>query len=175
MVSGKNAFKFFRNEIGKHCVQRIPPTESNGRRQTSMVSVSVLKMVDNKAFNFDVSNVIIETFNAGGKGGQHSNKSDTAVRVKHKDIIVTVNGRSQHRNKEMALKILQSRLYDIKEQENRSKMSNQKREQIENIGRSDKVRTYNFIDSRVVDHKLNRKSKQIKKIMKGNLGLILNK
>ena len=169
IISGKNPLRLFKGEIGKHCVQRVPPTESAGRRQTSMLSVAVLEINDGGIEAFDDKDVLIETYNAGGKGGQHSNKSDSAVRAKHipSGIIVSINGRSQHKNKVDALKILKAKVKGLEEEKVNNEKQNSKREQISNIGRGNKVRTYNFIDSRVVDHRTGKKSKQIKKIMKG--------
>jgi len=139
-----------------------------------MLSVSILPLVDKNIFNFSEDDVIIETYNAGGKGGQHSNKSDTAVRAKHKKtgIVVSINGRSQSKNKNDALKILKSKISNMEKEKESLQKQSLKRDQIENIGRSDKIRTYNFIDSRVVDHRSNKKTKQIRKVMKGRFDLI---
>ena len=174
IISGKFTKKIFKSEIGKHCVQRVPPTESKGRRQTSMLSVSVLPIIESKGLTFDEGDVTIETYNAGGKGGQHQNKTDSAVRVKHNrtGIVVSINGRHQHKNKIDALKILQSKVAELDQSIIDKERQDSKREQVENIGRGNKVRTYNFIDSRVVDHNTNKMTRQINKVMKGRFDLI---
>jgi protein subunit release factor A len=140
-----------------------------------MLSVSVLPIIADNRLTFSESDVTIETYNAGGKGGQHQNKTDSAVRVKHKQtgIIVSVNGRCQHKNKVNALKVLRAKVNGIEQERADKKRQDLKREQVENIGRGNKVRTYNFIDSRVVDHNTGKKTSQIRKVMKGRFDLIL--
>jgi len=177
---GKKAGQLFKNESGKHCVQRVPPTESNGRRHTSIISVAVLPFNDGyqqlKESEIQCSSST-KTQGGSGPGGQHQNKRDCAVRMVHKatKISVFINGRSQHANKQEALKILSAKVNAFYKETNDKKQRKEIKKQLAGGGRSDKIRTYNFINSRVVDHKLGLKTGRIKDIMKGKFEFLFKK
>ena len=174
-ISGLDAVKAFENETGKHIVQRIPPTESKGRRQTSVISVAVLSLPpekDEKPLN--INEVEITTQRGHGKGGQHQNKTDSAVRMSHKPtgFKVFINGRDQHSNKRDALRILTARVNEHYNEKNDAEYGKLRKTHLGDGGRGDKRRTYNFLESRCVDHILGTKTSNMKEIMKGNFGLL---
>ncbi len=152
----------------------MPVTESGGRRHTSIISVAVLPIREDLYKPLSGKDLEITTQGGHGPGGQHQNKTDSAVRAKHipTGLTVFINGKSQHQNKREALKILAARVNELEQSEYDKKYSNDRKSQMGGGNRSDKTRTYNFIDCRVVDHKLGRKSGQIKRIMKGELKLL---
>lgn len=176
---GKNAGKLFQHESGKHCVQRVPPTETRGRKQTSMVCVAVLPIPpDGSMKEIPLEEVNITTQCGHGPGGQHQNKTESAVKVVHKPtgISVFINGRDQHSNKREALKILTIRVNELKNNNDKAVYGNLRKMQIDGGGRGNKIRTYNFVENRVVDHKLGTKTNQVKQVIdRGNFNLILNK
>lgn len=174
---GKGVWKAFKNESGKHVVQRVPPTERNGRRQTSIITVAVLPLPpENKEEALREQD--LETITQTGKqkaGGQNVNKVASAVRMKHKPtgISVFINGRDQGKNRKEALCILTARVNQLRREKELNAYSKDRKQKIGNGSRGDKTRTYNFIESRVIDHKLETKTNNIKEIMKGNFTLIL--
>ena len=155
-------------------VQRIPPTESRGRRHTSVVAIAVLPLRKDVDAPLPMAEIDITTQRGHGSGGQNQNKVESAVRVVHRPsgITVFINGRDQHRNKQLALEILQARLAD----ENRQKVQQQhNRLKIEQLGygtRSGKIRTYNFINSIIIDHRTGQKTHRLSDVMKGRLDLL---
>jgi peptide chain release factor 1 len=156
LIEGENALSFFDREIGKHCVQRVPPTEKGSRRHTSTISVSVMELREKTEY-FEMRDVEVTTQRGHGKGGQNQNCVSSAVRVIHvpTSISVFINGRDQSRNKIIALEILKERVEKLFETKNKKEDSQNKRDQIDYGTRSNKVRTYNFIESRIVDHQRN--------------------
>jgi len=173
-IWGKGAGRAFRHEPGKHCVQRIPPTESKGRKQTSFVSVAVLPLppeVDVKIADNDLE---IEAVNLGGKGGQHQNKTMSGCRMTHipTGIKVVINGRDFHSNVREARRIIQGRVYEQAKEAADSEYAAYRKEQLQGGHRSGKIRTYNFMESRVVDHRLDTKTGNVKGIMKGEFDLL---
>jgi peptide chain release factor 1 len=175
-VSGKRAWESFKEEPGKHVVQRVPPTESKGRRHTSIVSVAVMPVLEENNYEpLDRAEVKITTARGTGNGGQHRNVTDSAVRAVHAPtkLEVVIDGRCQHQNRKKAMKILTARVRN-QEQENKQKAYDQERKsQMKGGNRSDKMRTYNFIDSFVRNHKTNKEIRNIKKVMKGQFDLII--
>jgi peptide chain release factor 1 len=174
-ISGKNVWEAFKNEIGKHQVQRIPPNERNGRAHTSIIVVGVYKLFEFEDKPLNESDLEIQTQRGSGPGGQHRNKTDSAVRMKHipTGITVFIDGRDQAQNKSKALQILTGRVNGYYYELARAAYSSEKKEQMGDSGRTGKVRTYNFKTSLVHDHRLDKKTYNIKEIMKGNLDLIL--
>jgi peptide chain release factor 1 len=171
---GNKAANLFSREPGKHVVQRCPPTENKGRRHTSTITVAVLPIVAERDFKIRDCDLETTTQRGHGKGGQHQNTTDSAVRMKHRPtgITVFINGRDQHANKREARQIIESRVAVLEQEKLHSRFSSEKRKQVDGGNRSNKVRTYNFIDNRVTDHNLGLKTTQIDKVMKGKFELI---
>ncbi len=176
-IVGKGVWKAFRHESGVHCVQRVPPTESKGRRQTSYLSVAVLSLPpENTLTPLPDSDLDIKPVNIGGPGGQHQNKTESAIRMTHKPsgLQVLINGRDQHSNKREARKILTAKVNEMWNDQKQANYAAERKEKMGSGGRGDKIRTYNFIDSRAVDHRNGKKTKNLKAVMRGNLDLLLN-
>jgi peptide chain release factor 1 len=168
-ITGNDCWEAFRHESGKHVVQRIPVTESKGRRHTSVVAVAVLPLQRQIGTGIPVGDVEIITQRGHGKGGQHQNKVESAVRAIHKPtgLSVFINGRDQFQNKKLALEILEAEVSD-REREIAQRQRNQlKIDQLGSGSRSGKLRTYNFINGSVVDHRSGRKTHKIEEVMKG--------
>ena len=177
-VYGSGAGKAFQHENGKHCVQRIPETETKGRKQTSIVSVGILpikEIVGDEPLRDKDLETICQTGKQGA-GGQNVNKVASAVRMKHipTGLCVFINGRDQDKNRQEARKILTARVNEMKRVERDSEYAAYRKSQMGNGGRSDKIRTYNFMESRVVDHRLGTKTHNVKAIMKGDFGLLFD-
>lgn len=174
LIKGKGCWDAFCNEAGKHVVQRIPPTESKGRRHTSVVSVAVMPLEQKVALTLPVDEIEVTTQRGHGKGGQHQNKVESAVRAIHKPsgISVFINGRDQRRNKDIALEILQARVLAAQRQSAHDERNRQKAMQLGQGTRSGKIRTYNFINSIVIDHRSGKKTHRIDEVMKGRFDLV---
>lgn len=159
MVMGDGAFSRFKFESGVHRVQRIPVTESNGRIQTSTVTVAVLPEAEDVEVEVNPADIKIESCKSSGAGGQHINKTESAVRLTHKPTGIVIEcdqERSQLQNKEKALKILYTKLYDMKCREQEEKIASTRKTQVGSGDRSEKIRTYNFPQSRITDHRINK-------------------
>ncbi len=177
-VKGKDAHKFLKYESGVHRVQRIPRTESGGRIHTSTATVAVLPEMREIDVKIDPKDIRIDTFRASGHGGQYVNKTESAVRVTHipTGIVVSIQTeRSQHQNKEMALRILRARLYQLHMNEVKSSIDGMRRRQIGSGERSEKVRTYNFPQNRVTDHRINYTTYRLAEVLDGDLDEIVEK
>lgn len=177
-IQGKKVYSFLKYESGVHRVQRVPKTEASGRIHTSTATVAVLPEAEEIDLKIDPKDLKIEAFGASGPGGQNVNRNYTAIRITHKPsgIVVTCQDeKSQHRNKEKALKILRTRLLDIARQEQHNRISQDRRKQVGTGERSEKIRTYNFSQSRVTDHRLNENFYNIENIMDGELDELIEK
>ncbi len=176
LVKGEEAFRYLKYESGVHRVQRVPVTESSGRIHTSTVTVAVLPEAEDVDIEIKPEELKIESFRASGRGGQHVNVTDSAVRITHLPTGIVVScqdERSQHRNKEKAMRILRARvLQHLKEQEE-SKISERRRRQLGTGERSEKIRTYNFPQNRVTDHRINLTVYALDRILDGELDLII--
>ncbi|HUI92625.1 MAG TPA: peptide chain release factor 1 [Chitinivibrionales bacterium] len=172
MVSGDEAYGTLKFESGVHRVQRVPQTEAQGRIHTSAASVAVFPEADDIEVNIDPSEIRIDVFRAGGKGGQHVNKTESAVRIVHLETGLTVScqdEKSQLKNKAKAMKILSSRLYDLRQSEKQAKESASRKSMVGSGDRSEKIRTYNFPQNRVSDHRINLTLYKLDAVMNGDL------
>ncbi len=171
-VKGERAYELLHLEAGAHRVQRIPITESNGRIHTSAVTVAVIPEAEENDFEIEEKDLRIDVFRSSGAGGQHVNKTESAVRITHipTGIVVTCQDeRSQHKNKAKALKILRSRLKQIQEEQHHKEMSNLKKNQVKTGDRSEKIRTYNYPQGRVTDHRINFSVYNLDEFMNGEI------
>jgi len=175
-VEGRGAYGLFKYESGVHRVQRVPVTESSGRIHTSTVSVAVLPEAEEVELQIDEKDLEIETFRSSGPGGQHANVTDSAVRIVHlpTGLVVTCqDARSQHKNKEKALRILRARLKERLEEEQEEELTEERRSQIGRAMRAEKVRTYNFPQNRVTDHRIDLTLYRLEDILEGDLDPII--
>jgi peptide chain release factor 1 len=175
-VKGEGVYEAMKNESGVHRVQRVPVTEKTGRVHTSTASVAVLPIVEAKEVNIKDSDLEVTFSRAGGPGGQNVNKVETAVRILHKPTGIVVGSReerSQFANREKALEVLRAKLYEIEQQKITGNVDEIRREQIGTADRSEKIRTYNFPDDRITDHRIGKKWHNVEKIMEGNMDPII--
>ncbi len=175
-IKGKDVFKMLGNETGVHRVQRIPATEKNGRVHTSTASVAVLPIRKKVNFEINPADIEMEYSRSGGKGGQNVNKVETAVRIIHKPTgldVRSTNERSQLANREKAMNILTAKLQQLKEEEEAKKYAGVRKDQIGTGDRSEKIRTYNFPQDRVTDHRIKKSWHNLPKIMEGEIGDII--
>lgn len=174
IIEGDGAYSRLKFESGGHRVQRVPVTESSGRIQTSAATVAVLPEMDEVDFEINPSDLQIDTFRSSGAGGQHVNKTESAIRITHLPTGVVVecqDERSQHKNRERAMKILASRLYEAELQKQNAAIAAERKSQVGSGDRSERVRTYNFPQNRVTDHRLtgDNKNFNISTIINGDL------
>ena len=172
LVKGKEAFGQFKYEAGIHRVQRIPETESSGRIHTSATTVAVFPEVEEREFKINPKDIRIDTFCSSGHGGQSVNTAYSAVRITHLPsgiVISCQDERSQLQNKRRALAVLRTRLQAKREEEEKTRISQERKEQIGKGDRSEKIRTYNFPQNRVTDHRINLSLHKLNKIIAGDL------
>ena len=171
-VSGTGVYSKLKYESGVHRVQRVPETEAQGRIQTSTATVATLPEVDEVEFEINPNDLQIDTFRSSGAGGQHVNKTESAIRITHIPtglVVECQDERSQYKNKDRAMKILRSKLLDQKRMEQESKIASERKSQVGTGDRSERIRTYNFPQGRVTDHRINLTSYRIENIMNGDL------
>lgn len=171
-VTGDNVYGKLKYESGTHRVQRVPKTESQGRIHTSAATVAVMPIFEVEDVEINTADLEWDTFRASGAGGQHVNKTESAVRVTHKPTGVVVEcqeGRSQHRNREIALQKLYARLYETQQEEHASNILEMRNKLIVSGDRSSKIRTYNFPQNRVTDHRINFSKHNLTDVLNGDL------
>ena len=175
-VSGDNVYEEMKNEAGVHRVQRIPVTEKSGRIHTSTASVAVLPKYDFAPIKIEDKDLEIDFFRASGPGGQNVNKVETGVRILHKPTGVVVScqmERTQQRNKELALQLLKAKLWQLEQEKISQGLTEERRKQIGSQERSEKIRTYNFPQNRITDHRLGKSWYNLEEILAGNLEPII--
>ncbi len=176
-IRGRTAFQLMKYESGVHRVQRIPVTETNGRIHTSAATVAVLVEPDEMDIQIDPSELRVDTFRASGAGGQHVNKTESAIRVTHIPTGIAVecqDERSQHQNRAKAMRLIRARILDVMQQEQQAKISEDRRTQVGSGDRSERIRTYNFPQNRVTDHRAGLTLYQLDLIMEGELASLLD-
>ncbi|HIC94980.1 MAG TPA: peptide chain release factor 1 [Anaerolineae bacterium] len=171
-VKGRGAYSRLKHESGVHRVQRVPVTEASGRIHTSTATVAVLPEVEEVEVKIDPADLRIDVYRSSGPGGQHMQKNATAVRITHLPTGITVaceSERSQFQNKERAMAILRARLYDLEERRRRAELGEARRRQVGSGERSEKIRTYNFPQNRVTDHRIGLTSYRLDEVLNGDL------
>ena len=171
-VTGKNVFSHFKFESGVHRVQRVPSTETQGRIHTSACTVAILPEAEEVDINIRPEDIRIDVYRASGAGGQHVNKTESAVRLTHgpSGIVVTCQDQaSQHKNKAQAMKVLQARLLDKEQSEADSERSEARRGMVGSGDRSERIRTYNFPQGRITDHRINLTLYKLEQILNGEM------
>jgi peptide chain release factor 1 len=172
LVKGQGAFSRLKYEGGVHRVQRVPLTESQGRVHTSAVTVAVMPEVDDVEIDIQEKDLKIDVMRSSGNGGQSVNTTDSAVRITHLPtglVVVNQDGKSQHKNKDAAMKILKAKLYDMQMQERNAKESEARKTQVGSGDRSARIRTYNFPQNRITDHRVGLTLYRLDAIMEGGL------
>lgn len=177
MIEGVGAYSRLKFESGVHRVQRVPETESSGRIHTSTVTVAVLPEVDEVEVEINPDDLQIDTYRSSGAGGQHVNKTESAIRITHIPtgiVVACQDERSQHKNREAAMKMLRSRLYDMMEQERNASIAADRKSQVGTGDRSERIRTYNFPQGRLTDHRIGLTLYKLEQIMNGDLDEIID-
>lgn len=177
LIEGDGAYSRFKFESGVHRIQRVPVTESSGRIQTSTATVAVLPEVEAVDVDLNLSDCSFDTFRSSGAGGQHINKTDSAVRLTHKPsgIVIEVDGeRSQLQNKNRAIQMLRAKLYDLAEHERNAKIASDRKNQVGTGDRSERIRTYNYHENRVTDHRIGLSLYSLDSLLNGNLSPLID-
>lgn len=173
VLSGPNVYRFMQYEAGTHRVQRIPETEAQGRVHTSAITVAVLpEPAENEDIRLDEKDLRIDTYRSSGAGGQHVNTTDSAVRITHIPsglVVYCQEERSQHKNKEKAMRLLKARMAEIEQQKQHQAMASARAQQVGSGDRSERIRTYNFPQNRVTDHRINLTKYNLDQVMEGDL------
>lgn len=176
-VMGNGVYAAFKNESGVHRVQRVPQTEKSGRIHTSTATIAILPEIEPKELVINPNDLEFTFSRAGGPGGQNVNKVETAVRVLHKPSGIVVGSRSersQYANRELAVGLLRAKLYEMQQEKEIGSLSSDRKSQVGTGDRSEKIRTYNFPDDRITDHRIGKKWHNIESIMEGNMEKIID-
>jgi peptide chain release factor 1 len=176
-IEGKNVYSRLKYESGVHRVQRVPTTETSGRIHTSTATVAVLAEPDGVEVEIDEKDLKVDTYRASGPGGQHVNKTDSAIRITHLPTGIVVqcqDERSQHKNRAHAMRMLRAKLYEMEEQKRRSELASTRKSLVGSGDRSEKIRTYNFRDGRITDHRIGLTLYKIEEILNGNMDELID-
>ena len=176
-IEGKNVYSKLKYESGVHRVQRVPSTETSGRIHTSTATVAILAEPDDVEIEIDEKDLKVDTYRASGPGGQHVNKTDSAIRITHipSGIVVQCQDeRSQHKNRAHAMRMLKAKLFEIEEEKKQSEFADERKTQVGTGERSEKIRTYNFRDGRITDHRINLTLYKIDAILSGELDELID-
>ena len=177
VITGKSVFSKLKFESGVHRVQRVPETESQGRVHTSAATVAVLPEAEEVDIDIDTKDLRIDTYRAQGAGGQHVNKTDSAVRITHLPTSIVVqcqDEKSQHKNRAKALKLLRAKLYDEERLQREQERATDRKNQVGSGDRSERIRTYNFPQGRVTDHRINLTLYKLDRVMEGDLDEVVD-
>lgn len=177
MIEGDGAYSRFKFESGVHRVQRVPETESQGRIQTSTATVAVLPEAEDVEVEINPADIVIESCKSSGAGGQHINKTESAVRLTHKPsgiVIECQEERSQFKNKDKALKMLKTKLYDIKRREQDERIASDRKSQVGTGDRSERIRTYNYPQGRITDHRIGLTLYSLESFLNGDIGTMID-
>ena len=177
IVSGEGAYSRFKYEVGVHRVQRVPETETSGRIHTSTATVAVLPEVEEVEVEINQSDLIIETIKSSGAGGQHVNKTESAIRMIHKPtgiVIECQDERSQFKNRDKAMKLLRAKLYDMKTAEQNEKIASERRSQVGTGDRSERIRTYNYPQGRITDHRIGLTVHSLEAFLNGDIEFMID-
>ena len=177
MIKGEGVYSKLKFESGSHRVQRVPKTETQGRVHTSTATVLVMPEAEEVDFELNPSDLRIDTYRASGAGGQHINKTDSAVRITHiptGTVTTSQDGRSQHDNKDKAMRAMRTKLYEMKLREQEEELGSERRSKIGTGDRAEKIRTYNYPQNRVTDHRIGLTIQQLDRIMEGKLEEIID-
>lgn len=175
-ISGQDAYDKLKYETGVHRVQRVPKTESSGRIHTSAVTVAVLPEADEEEMVISPNDLRIDTYRSGGAGGQHVNTTDSAVRITHLPtnlVVICQDEKSQIKNRNKAMRVLRTRLKEKIEREHKQKVDSERKNQVGSGDRSERIRTYNFSENRITDHRVNYKAYNLDKFMDGELNEVI--
>jgi peptide chain release factor 1 len=175
-ISGEHVYDELKQESGVHRVQRVPETEKSGRIHTSTASVAILPKVEPTEITINNQDLETSFFRSSGPGGQNVNKVETAVRIHHKPSGIIVSSqaeRTQQRNRELAMDVLRAKLYEKQQSEKQAEISGIRKEQVGSADRSEKIRTYNFPQDRITDHRIGKKIHNIEKVLDGDFDVIV--
>lgn len=178
-IEGEGAYSRLKFEAGTHRVQRVPVTESNGKKQTSAATVAVLPEIEDVDFKIDINDLRIDTFRSSGAGGQHVNKTESAIRLTHIPtglVVECQDERSQYKNKDRAMQIMRSKLYEAEQAKQNAAVAAERKSQVGSGDRSERIRTYNYHQSRVTDHRLSGDDKNftLNNVINGDLDPIID-
>ena len=177
LIEGQRVYSRLKYESGVHRVQRVPETETQGRIHTSAVTVAILPEAEEVDVEINAEDLRIDVYRSSGPGGQHVNKTDSAVRITHLPtglVVTSQDQKSQHKNKAKAMKVLRSRLLDMQQAEQQSKISEERRTMVGSGDRSERIRTYNFPQGRVTDHRIGLTLYKLEAILQGGIGLLID-
>jgi len=177
VIQGDGAYSRLKYESGVHRVQRVPDTEASGRIHTSTVTVAVLPEMEEVDFEINPADLQIDTFRASGAGGQHVNKTESAIRITHLPtgtVVECQDERSQHKNRDRAMKILVSRLYEAEQAKQHAALAAERKSQVGTGDRSERIRTYNYPQGRVTDHRIGLTLYKIEQILNGDMDEVLD-